>query len=164
LIYDFETCSHEDEVLRCLASHASEITGVAGTTAQLVEANYRCLQLVYARGFDRQFIRYFHRVDRYGGSVCSRSMLKRAPFIVEDVMLDTDCSPHWRVFEAANVRTVLSMPLITSGGAFYGIVSTLDAQRHVPIPSDVKELQRAAKLAANRIARIRSSRAKRSPA
>lgn len=153
---EFGNCQTGEDVLHRLAACASDLLGVAKTTAQIIEPGYEYLKLVHFTGFSEQFARHFYRVGRYDGSVCSRAMLSRSPIVVEDVMLDRDCRHHWAIFEAANVKSVLSVPLITPGGAFYGMVSTLNSRYGVPTQSEIKEVQKRAALAAQRIASLRS--------
>jgi GAF domain-containing protein len=139
-----------------LAATASELLGVRKTTAQTIEPGYQYLKLIHFSEFSEEFGRHFHRVGRYDGSVCSRAMLSRSPILIEDVMLDPDCRLHWAIFEAANVRTVLSVPVITPGGAFYGMVSTLNSRCDVPTHSEIAEIKKCAASAAQRISKIRS--------
>lgn len=148
----------ETDVMRRLMTRAGEITGISRATAQLIEPKYRYLKIVDHRGFAPDFIQHFDRVDRDSGTMCGRAMLCRSPIIVEDALCDQASRPHRHVFENASVRTVLSMPVITPRGTFYGMVSVHKSYCGLPSTLEVSELARAATIAAEAIATLRGKK------
>jgi GAF domain-containing protein len=88
--------------------------------------------------------------------MCGRAMLCRAPITVEDALSNPSAGAHRDVFEHANVRAVLSMPVITQRGTFFGMVSVHKSKCEMPSLVEVDELRRAATVAAEAIAKLRA--------
>jgi GAF domain-containing protein len=150
-----QACRNEIEVMRNLMDYAADIMGAAKATAQLVEPDFRYLEIVAQRGFAPEFENHFRRLDRYSGTMCGRAMLTRAPIVVEDALADAASQRHKDIFENANVRAVVSMPVITPRGTFCGMVSTHKPVCHVPSRLQINELKHAASTSAEAILKIR---------
>lgn len=149
-------CRDQAGVFDALMDVTGAIHGGAKTTGQVMEPGYRSLRLIAHRGVTGAFVRHFTRVDRYDGSVCSQAMLKRAPVIIFDVLTDVSTRAHNKVFSEAGVRTVISVPLISQSGTFYGMVSALKSQCEEPTETAMATTQAYATAAADQIARIRA--------
>jgi GAF domain-containing protein len=144
--------------MRELMDHAAGIMGTANATVQLIEPDFQYLKIVAQRGFAPEFEDHFRLVDRCTGTMCGRALLERAPIIVEDALLDAASQCHRHVFEHANVRAVVSIPVITRHGAFYGMVSTHKPVPDVPSRLQMQELEAATAIGAEAIVRVRARR------
>jgi GAF domain-containing protein len=149
------SCPDEGDVLRHLMRHAALIGETANATTQLVSADFGYLDIVGQLGFSSDFETHFQRIDRYGGSVCARTFLHRAAVAVEDVFEDEASLSHRHMFEDAGIRGVLSVPVMTSNGSFFGVVSTLHQRPGALANSQLNALIGAARLAADAIVSLR---------
>jgi GAF domain-containing protein len=157
-VEELRNCSEEAQALRHLMRYAAGVMGTAKATTQLIAADFSHLEIVGQLGFDATFESYFKRVEHDSGTVCGRAVVERTPIIVEDALADAAALGHRRVFEEAEVRGVMSIPVITRTGAFYGIVSTHQPRPHVPTDQQIREVVAAAHKTADAIVSIRARR------
>lgn len=148
----------ETEVLRNLMGYAVGIMEAANATTQLITPDFHYLEVVGQLGFSSAFEDYFRRLECDAGTICGRAFLERMPIVVEDALKDAASYSHRHVFEEANVRGVVSVPVITRGGAFYGMVSTHRQKPHRPTELQMTKLVSAAHAAADAIVSIRARR------
>jgi GAF domain-containing protein len=128
---------------------------VSGTTLgniQLVDWTTGCLQIAAHRGFGCDFLKVFARVKADDGSACARALNARSAIIVEDLEKDQAFPPFGRAAVLdAGVRAVQSLPLISTSGAFVGMLSTHFSAVHRPSDDERARLDSLATIAANAI-------------
>lgn len=122
---------------------------------QLYDPNTRSLTIVAHRGFRKNFLKHFRRIDD-GSSAYGRAMFTRTRVIIEDVKSDHEFGPHLRAAATAGFRGVQSTPLFNWGGALIGIMSTHFRQPHRPSPRELNLTDICAKIAGELIARKQS--------
>jgi GAF domain-containing protein len=108
------------------------------------------------RGFRPEFLDFFRCVKADSGSACGRALRERRTVVIKDVMLDEDFGPYQAVAERAKFRSVQSIPLISSSGAFVGILSTHFRSPRWPTECEMNAVRSLATLAANAIIRQRA--------
>ena len=91
------------------------------------------------------------RVKAGDASACARSMKQQHAIVIEDVMSDEDFAPCQSIAERAGFRSVQSTPLVSSSGAFLGILSTHFPVRHRPTECEMHAVRLLANSAANAI-------------
>jgi GAF domain-containing protein len=157
VLRQFSACANEVDVFQNLMDCAARIMYAEMATVQRMEPDYLQLRLVGQRGFSKDFEEHFQVVDRYSGSVCSRAMLHRAPFMVEDTMRDAACERHRSVFKAAHIRAVVSIPVMSPHGAFCGMVSTHKSVPGLPSDFQMEKLKEVASQSAQAIFAMRTA-------
>jgi GAF domain-containing protein len=161
LMQRLQRCCDLQSVLDCVLSWSLELTGTALGNIQLMDWQTGYLTIAAQRGFDNEFLSFFRLVNAEGGSACGRAKRKRSSIVIEDVLLDREFAPCRMVALAAGFRAVQSTPLISSGGAFLGVLSTHFSTSHRPLDSEMEAIKTAARLAADAIidrrARARSA-------
>lgn len=100
-----------------VALHGAEMGNVQlpGRDGQLV--------IVAARNLTLAFLKMFERVAIDSGTVCGRAARAGKPVFVADVRTDADFQPYVELADSVPFRSVLSFPLVTSGGELVGMVS-----------------------------------------
>jgi GAF domain-containing protein len=73
-------------------------------------------------------------------------------------MADEEFSPCRQIVSHVGIRAVQSTPIISSSGAFLGVVSTHFAVCRRPTRIELRELQHAAQIAANALIRLEARR------
>jgi GAF domain-containing protein len=142
-------------VLDRILGFGVDITGATMGNVQLTDPAAKSLRIATHRGFEADFLKTFAVVQPTDGSACGRSMRERSTVVIEDVRQDAKFASYLDVAERAGFRAVQSTPLIASGGALVGVVSTHFAERHRPTETELRQVQRASELGANAIERIR---------
>ena len=133
-----------------------ELTGATLGNIQLMDWTAGYLTIEAQRGFHLEFLDFFQRVKADSGSACGRALRRQRAVVIEDVMTDMDFASCRSIAEGAGFRSVQSTPLISTSGAFLGILST-----HFPVPqrpteSEMDAVRSLATLAANAIIRERA--------
>ena len=144
-------CSDLESVLACALSGGLELSGASRGNIQLMDWNTGYLTIMAQCGFDDDFLRFFHRVSARDGSACGRAIRERRPIVVDDVLEDPEFAPFRAIALKAGFRAVQSTPLISSSGAFLGVLSTHFAEARRCNGDDLQILRGAAGLAANAI-------------
>src|SRR5215475_4852895 len=151
-----QACSDLDSVLSCVLSRSLELTGALIGNVQMMDWNSGgYLTIAAQRGFDDQFLNFFARVRAEEGSACARAVRNRRWVIVEDGLSDEEFAPCRDIALAAGFRAVQSTPLISSSGAFLGVVSTHFPARHRPLDGEMEVMKLVGELRANAIIRQR---------
>lgn len=102
-----------------------ELQGADFGNIQLYDRQTRTLRIAAQRGFQREFLHYFARVDADEGSACCLALKQRSTVIMEDVNLDPHFEPHRHIAASAGFRAVQSTPLFDLGsGEPVGMLST----------------------------------------
>ena len=117
-------CADLKAVLDEILTAAISLNKADFGTVQLFDPERRVLAIAAQRGFRTEFLEFFREVGVDGDSACARAMRERRPIMVEDVAADEAFAPCLPAAEAAGFRAVLSVPLISSGGDFVGMLST----------------------------------------
>jgi PAS domain S-box-containing protein len=126
----------------------------------------RAFEIVAQRGFQREFLDYFGRVDADEGSACGLALKRRSRVIIEDVNLNPDFERHLHIAASAGFRAVQSTPLVDrSSGGPVGMLSTHFRSPHQPSARELRLTDLYARQAADVIAfRISEQRLRESEA
>src|SRR5262249_15770276 len=116
------------------------------------------LTIAAERGFNDDFLNFFRHVKAEHGSACARAIRNRRSIVIEDVLLDREFAPCRRIVMDAGVRAVQSTPLISSRGAFLGVLSTHFTATHRPSEREMQAVKMVAELTANEIIRLRAAK------
>ena len=120
----FEHCSNLQSVLDCALSESLEVTGTVLGNVQVMDWKTGCLTIAGQRSFNDEFLTFFRSVRAGTGSACGRAMRERRSIVIEDVLLDREFAPYRTIALKSGFRAVQSTPLISSSGAFVGVLST----------------------------------------
>ncbi|MGY3478391.1 GAF domain-containing protein [Bradyrhizobium ottawaense] len=123
---------------------------------QLMDWDAGCLEIASQHGFGDEFLTFFKKVTIGGGSACARALRGREPIIIEDVMSDFAFASCRTIACNAGFRAVQSTPMVSSSGAFIGILSTHFPSPHKPSDATMAVLNALAGSTANAIVRGRS--------
>jgi GAF domain-containing protein len=116
-----------------------------------------CLRIASQRGFGDEFLTFFESVTTRDGSVCARALRGREQVIVEDVMSDIEFTSCRAIARRAGFRAVQSTPIVSSNGAFIGVLSTHFPSPHRPSDATMAALTVLAQEAADAIIFRRSA-------
>jgi DNA-binding response OmpR family regulator len=131
-----------------------ELQGADFGNIQLHDRETRTLRIVAQRGFRKEFLDYFARVDAGDGSARAAALKQRSRKIIEDVNLDPDFEPHRHIAASAGFRAVQSTPLVDhSSGEPVGMLSTHFLSPGRPSDRDLRLTDLCAHLAGDVIAR-----------
>jgi GAF domain-containing protein len=112
-------------VIDQLLEEARTVTGASLGNLQMVNWKRGCLEIVAEHGFQQEFLTHFAKVEATDATCCGRALQGRGQIVLEDVEEDLNFPQYGRVIMLnAGARACLSTPLISSSGAFVGIVST----------------------------------------
>jgi PAS domain S-box-containing protein len=90
---------------------------------QLYNPQTGALEIIAQRGFDRNFLDYFSRVDDTHAA-CGRAVQQGGRVVIEDVETDAGFAPHRAIAAASGFRAVQSTPLRNRAGELIGMFST----------------------------------------
>jgi len=129
-----------------------EVTSAAFGNIQAMNWRTGCLEIVAQRGFHHEFLKFFERVRADDQSACAHALRARGQVVIENVATDKDFSPLSRdIVLNAGVRAVQSTPIISSSGAFIGMLSTHHLAVRVPPLDEMKTIRALARVAADAI-------------
>jgi GAF domain-containing protein len=151
-----QSCDDLQSLLDLLLSRSLGVTGTVLGNVQLMDWNTGCLTIAAQRGFNDDFLNFFRTVRAEQGSACGRAIRRRSAVVVEDVLRDQEFKPYRTIALKAGFRAVQSTPLISSSGAFLGVLSTHFPARHRPCDHEMRELRMTGELLANETIRRRS--------
>jgi GAF domain-containing protein len=148
-------CGDAQSLAECLLHHGLKLSGARLGNVQLMNSKDGYLEIKAQSGFSDEFLNFFKRVDVADVSACARALRRRNSIVIEDVTTDQQFAPYCEILHRAGVRAVQSTPMLTSGGALMGILST-----HFPIPHrlthiEMRNLLHAAHIAADALVSIR---------
>jgi PAS domain S-box-containing protein len=126
----------ESEVENCLddiLETAIAINGSDKGIIQLLDSRSGTLSVAAQRGFESQFLKFFASV-RDGSSAYGATVLSAKRVIVEDVMQSEIFAGQRSldVMRDAEVRAMISTPLVSSAGTLLGMISTHFRTPHRP--------------------------------
>jgi GAF domain-containing protein len=142
--------------LERLLSASLAATGAIMDNVQLMDWHTGRLTVASQRGFRRNFLECFRTVDARDGSACGRAVRDRRAIVIEDVLRDCEFAPYRRIADEAGFRAIQSTPLISTSGAFLGVVSTHFSAAHRPTAGEILAVSSAARAQANAIIRQRA--------
>ena len=149
-------CTDVQSVIDCALDAGLRLTGADLGNVQLLDWKENYLTIVAQRGFHREFLDFFQRVNVDNPwSVSARALRERRAIVISDVMLDEGFAPCRAIAERAGFRSVQSTPIISSSGAPFGIVSTHFPTPHQPTEDEMNSVRSFANLAARAIIRLR---------
>src|SRR5262249_27228480 len=90
-------------------------------------------------------------------SACGRAIRERNSIVIEDVLCDREYAPYRTIALEADYRGVQSTPLISSSGAFVGVLSTHFPAAHRPSDSETQAVMVLGTMTADAIIRQRVS-------
>lgn len=137
-----------------VALHGAELGNVQipGSDGRLV--------IVAARGLGPAFLKTFERVAFDSGTVCGRAARSGKPVFVPDVRADAEFEPYIRFANSVPFRSVLSLPLTSSGGELVGVVSAHSVHVFAPTALELRAGETYARHLADDVVRL-ASRAER---
>jgi hypothetical protein len=153
----FADCRSEAEIAHAALDQALQVTkGELGNVQLLDRSNRTSLEIVSQRGFKAAFLDCFRTVSVSDPSACGRALLLRKSVVIEDVLKDDGFRPFLDVALEAGFRSVQSTPLLSSGGAVWGVLSTHAATPGRPSERQMSALQVIGSAAADALVRVRS--------
>lgn len=139
-------------------AQALELSTADLGNVQLMDWQTACLEIVAQHGFGREFLTFFKQVTALGGSACARALRSGESIIVEDVEYDEAFAQCRAIARRAGFRAVQSTPLIATGGATVGMLSTHFPSPRRPSDATMGTLKRLARSAADAIIFYRAVR------
>ncbi len=117
-----------------------ELLGADFGIIQILDAQRRVLLIEAHRGFQKEFLDFFHEVSADDGSCCGRAPRNSERIIVEDVETDLDFGPMLDIVRNAGYRAVQSTPIIGRDGRPLGMISTHFRSVHRPSDNELRVL------------------------
>jgi GAF domain-containing protein len=130
---------------------ALTLTGATLGNVQIMGWTAGELTIAAQRGFQQEFLEFFRCVKADNVSACGRALRQRRAIVIKDLMSDRDFTPCRLIAERAGFRSVQSTPIISSGGAFLGILSTHFQFTHQPTECEMHAIRLLADATANAI-------------
>ena len=143
-------------VVNSLLSRGIQLAQTKLGNVQLVNLRTGSLDIRAQNGFDDEFLNYFQTVHLTQGSACARAMQSRGTIVVQDVLADPMFRSASTILRNAGVRAVQSVPLISTSGAFVGVLSIHFLRPHRSATSLLRHLEEMARDAANAVIRTRA--------
>ncbi|HEX2269072.1 MAG TPA: GAF domain-containing protein, partial [Pyrinomonadaceae bacterium] len=112
------------------------------------------LEILVQRGFQKEFLDYFHAVGIEDGSACAQALQSGKRIVIPDVNTDPKFAPHRDLAASTGFRAVQSTPLKTHDGRMLGILSTHFRNAHRLSDRDERLLDLYARHAADLIERF----------
>jgi signal transduction histidine kinase len=104
---------------------------------QLYNRETKALEIVAQRGFQRDFLDHFGKVQEDSAG-CGRAFRRGERVVIEDVLTDPGFAPHRKIAASAGFRAVQSTPLFSHSGEALGMVSTHFRRPHRPSEHDLR--------------------------
>ena len=100
------------------------LLGTDKANIQLLDAQRGVLTIAAHYGFEQPFLEFFRQVSIEHPSACGRALAAGQRVVIEDTETDAAYAPLRSIARASGYRSVISTPLIGSGGSVLGILST----------------------------------------
>lgn len=148
--YDVDGCLKE------VLNVSIEITGADKGNIQLLDNQSGSLRTASQSGFDEAYTSFFANVSDTS-SACGVAMHTQQRVLVEDVTESEIFAnkPSLEVMLDAGVRSVQSIPLLSSSGTLLGVISTHFAETHRPSEQESRLMDLLARQTADYLERIR---------
>jgi GAF domain-containing protein len=147
--------ARRQSLVDCVLHQGLSLTDACFGNVQLMNWKAQCLEIKSHLGFGNQFLDFFRRVYIDDASACARALHSSKAIIVHDVKTDRQFAPCWTILDRAGVRAVQSTPMITSRGAFVGVLSTHFPLPHTPTEREMRNVRDLAQAAADTLMRQR---------
>lgn len=147
---DVDTCLKE------ILNVSIEITGADKGNIELVEHESGRFRLAAHSGFEESFLKFFDEVT-HENLTCGVAMGSRQRVVVEDIN-ESEIYAGKASLDAlreANVRSVQSLPLLSSSGKLLGVISTHFAEPHRPSEQELRLMDLLARQTADYLERRR---------
>src|SRR5262249_22802976 len=131
LVAEFRQLTDVQAVLDRLLEEALKLSQTGLGNVQLMNWSAGHLTIRSQKGFAHDFLKFFEQVSFDDGSVCGRALRARHAIIVEDVTAVAELPVREALFRAG-ISAVQSTPMISSRGAFLGVISTHFEKLHRP--------------------------------
>jgi PAS domain S-box-containing protein len=138
-----------------------ELLGADKGSVQLFDAGRKVLHIAAQRGFEHDFLEFFHEVSTEHDSACGRALRTGETIVIEDVEQDEGFTPFRPIVRAAGFRAIVSAPVLDRGGTPLGVLSAHFRSPHRPSDSDLQRLRLYQHQAANFIARCSNEKTSR---
>jgi PAS domain S-box-containing protein len=145
-----------DGCLKEILNVSIEIAGADKGNIQLLDEKSRNLRVAVQSGFDEAYTNFFANVSD-GSSACGVALHTQQRVFVEDITeseIFVD-KPSLEVMLGAGVRSVHSIPLLSSSGRLLGVISTHFAEPHRPSEQEMRLMDLLARQTADYLERIR---------
>ena len=145
-----------DGCLKDVLNVSIEITGADKGNIQLVDQESRGLKIVVQNGFEESFLEFFSEVIEED-SACGVALKSGQRTLVEDVTESEIYAnkPSLEVMLEAGIRSVQSLPLLTSSGKILGVISTHFSEPHRPSEQELRLMDLLARQTADYLERRR---------
>ncbi len=133
-----------------------EITGADKGNIQLLNNETGSLRIATQSGFDNSFTEFFSDVSD-GNSACGVALKSAQRVLVEDITESEIYAgkPSLDILLENGVRSVQSLPLVSSSGKLLGVVSTHFSESHRPSEQELRLMDLLARQTADYLERIR---------
>ncbi|HEY0764780.1 MAG TPA: ATP-binding protein [Pyrinomonadaceae bacterium] len=145
-----------DGCLKDVLNVSIEITGADKGNIQLVDQESGGLKIVVQNGFEESFLDFFSEVTEED-SACGVALKSGQRTVVEDVTESEIYAnkPSLEVMLEAGIRSVQSLPLLTSSGKILGVISTHFSEPHRPSEQELRLMDLLARQTADYLERRR---------
>jgi PAS domain S-box-containing protein len=133
-----------------------QLMGADKGKIQLIEPHRPVLKVITQRGFQQDFLDFFHEVSITDNSGCGRALRSGERIVIEDIEEDSLYAPLREIARAAGYRAVVSTPLVDIDGTPLGVVSTHFGSVHRPTEQDLRRLDLYLRQASDFIRRRRT--------
>jgi PAS domain S-box-containing protein len=123
-----------DEILTAIIA----LLGADKGNIQLLDAEGSTLTIVVQRGFQPEFLKFFHEVSTTDDSACGRALRSGQRIVIEDIETDGPYAPLRAIARAAGYRSVISTPLMSADGTALGMASTHFGSIHRPSEQELR--------------------------
>jgi GAF domain-containing protein len=131
-------------IINWLLQKGMELSQTDLGNVQLMNWTAGCLEIKAHGGFGEEFLRFFERVGLEDGSACARALRQRQTIVIEDIMGDREIRGSPGNCQQRRRARCTVHPMVSKGGALFGVVSTHFPVAHRPSPATLRELQHAA--------------------
>lgn len=98
------------------------------------------LHLFAHHGFKQDFLDYFHHINEYEGTICSRAVERRQRIVVENIQVEPEYAAYWQMAKNTGFYGVQVTPLINGEGCLLGVLSMYFDRPHLPTEEDLRLL------------------------
>ncbi|HEY2346636.1 MAG TPA: PAS domain S-box protein [Xanthomonadaceae bacterium] len=147
------SCTSFDEGMQCILDTMIRLMRADMGNVQLRDGPV--LRIAAQRGFDQEFLEFFHEVEETDECACGRAWRNRRATIIADVETDQAYAPFRETARRAGFRAVVSTPLMGRNQEVLGVVSVQFRDAHEPADSDLRRMELCASNASHFLQRFR---------
>ena len=148
-------------LLEVILHAAIQITGADMANFQLLDPEKRTLKIAAHQGFEQSFLEYFREVDENDPTSCATALKQGNRVIVEDVEKSSIFAgtPALVAMQEAQALAVVSTPVFTRSGKFFGMLNTHWRSPHMAEQRTLHHIDMLARQAADFIERQQAEQA-----